>query len=81
MARPGMTRLLKNRMPLTWAHLAEHGWEVEGAGRKGHLRATHPSGRKVPLPSSPSAQNTDRNYLTKVQRIEQAALDAGWSPV
>lgn len=69
----GHLRLLRKRMPRTLAALKEGGWEIDTKGPSGHIRATHPSGRRLSVPSSPSGQRTDKRYECNVRKIEQAA--------
>ena len=71
----GCIRLLRKRMPRTLAALKAGGWDIDTKGSSGHIRATHSSGRRLSVPSSPSGQRTDKRYEGNVRKIEAAAED------
>lgn len=53
-----------------FAELRKAGWTIERTG-SGHYRLTHPNGRSVIAPFSPTSWSSSRNVEADIARIER----------
>lgn len=59
-------RMIKKRMPRTFAELEKGGWSV--ASKRNHLKLRHESGAQVTIPQTPSDARSDMNAAAQLRR-------------
>lgn len=71
-----MSRDILRRVPrdlrATVADAVARGWVLDPAGRNGHFKLRHPSGRFTSIENTPSDHRARQNLVRDIRRIERS---------